>query len=677
MRIAKKLVSAFILIALIAGGIGYIGIVNIKKIDDADTMLYEKMTVPLTYLIDITSDFQRLRFNIASYVDAEKEDKRKSIKDRIKGFTEAIDKNAELYSKALVNEEGKALFKEYSDSYKIVLGHMDKIYELIQAGKMAEATEFEEVEMLKVTRVTTELISKMAAYKERRAKETSDANTVLANSSTRTIIIATIIGILAAIALGLFISGAISKPVNAMVAAADKIARGDINVRIEYETKDEIGMLAQSFKDVIANISALTRDANMLVNAALDGKLATRADASKHEGDYRKIVDGINNTLNAVVAPLNKAANYIDRLSKGDTPEKITDEYKGDFNDIKANLNCLIDATNAITAIAKTIAKGDLTVDIRERSEKDELMKSLASMVDKLIDVLYEIKLTSNGVADGSANLSSASEEMSQGATEQAAAAEEASSSIEEMASNIRQSADNAQQTEKIARQVSEDAIDSGKAVAETLSAMKEIAGKITIIEEIARQTNLLALNAAIEAARAGEHGKGFAVVASEVRQLAERSQSAAGEITTLATTSVDVATKAGGMLAKIVPDIKKTAELVQEISASSAEQSTGAQQVNKAIQQLDQVIQQNASASEEMSSTAVELSNQADQLQKTISFFKMPDDIGDRKEYVRQQPAKTSARKKPLAITRDVKKIRTGTTVKVHEDDDSSFEHF
>ncbi|MBF0537515.1 MAG: HAMP domain-containing protein [Nitrospirae bacterium] len=534
--------------------------------------------------------------------------------------------------------------------------------------------------MLKLERTETQAINKLIDYKTRIAKDTAEANTALANSSTKMIIIITIIGMIAAIAIGLLVSNTISRPVNAMVIAADKIASGDLNVKIEHDTRDEIGMLAQSFKGVIGNVNALTRDANMLVQSALDGKLTTRADASKHEGDYRKIIDGINNTLNAVVGPLNKAANYIDRLSKGDTPERITEEYKGDFNDIKGNLNALIDATNAITNIAKTIARGDLTVEIRERSDKDELMRSLATMVDKLVDVLYEIKLSSGGVADGSSNLSAASEELSQGATEQAAAAEEASSSMEEMASNIRQSADNAQQTEKIAKQVAEDAIQSGRAVSETLTAMKEIAGKITIIEEIARQTNLLALNAAIEAARAGEHGKGFAVVASEVRQLAERSQTAAGEITKLATTSVEVADKAGGMLAKIVPDIKKTAELVQEISASSVEQNAGAEQVNKAIQQLDQVIQQNASASEEMSSTAVELSNQAEQLQRVISFFKMPDDISDRKAYASaKQQGKSNVKKKPFAITRDVKKgkEKTGAAVHIHDSDDSGFETF
>ena len=183
---------------------------------------------------------------------------------------------------------------------------------------------------------------------------------------------------------------------------------------------------------------------------------------------------------------------------------------------------------------------------------------------------------------------------------------------------------DNAELTEKIALKSAADATESGKAVTETVGAMKEIAGKISIIEEIARQTNLLALNAAIEAARAGEHGKGFAVVASEVRKLAERSQTAAGEISQLSASSVEVAEKAGAMLAKLVPDIQKTAELVQEISAASKEQTSGADQINAAIQQLNQVIQQNAGAAEEMSSTAEELSSQAQQLQGTIAFFKV-----------------------------------------------------
>ncbi|EAT15432.1 methyl-accepting chemotaxis protein [Desulfuromonas acetoxidans] len=277
-------------------------------------------------------------------------------------------------------------------------------------------------------------------------------------------------------------------------------------------------------------------------------------------------------------------------------------------------------------AFAQEIAQGNLeaTIDVEQKDEVGKMADALREMIEKLKTIVGDVRAASNNVASGSQELSASSEEMSQGATEQAAAAEEASSSMEEMAANIKQNADNAMQTEKIALKSSQDAQGGGKAVEETVKAMKDIAEKISIIEEIARQTNLLALNAAIEAARAGEHGKGFAVVASEVRKLAERSQSAAAEISDLSSSSVEVAETAGEMLAKMVPDIQRTAELVQEIAAASKEQDTGADQVNKAIQQLDQVIQQNAAAAEEMASTSEELNAQAAQLQDTISFFKL-----------------------------------------------------
>ena len=275
-------------------------------------------------------------------------------------------------------------------------------------------------------------------------------------------------------------------------------------------------------------------------------------------------------------------------------------------------------------SVANKLSQGDLTMNVESESsdETGQLLFAMGSMVVKLRDIVAEVTSAADNVAGGSTELSASAENMSQGASEQAAAAEEASSSMEEMTANIKQNADNAIQTEKIAIKSSTDALEGGEAVAQTVTAMKEIAVKINIIEEIARQTNLLALNAAIEAARAGEHGKGFAVVASEVRKLAERSQLAAASISELSTNSVQIAEKAGAMLATMVPDIQKTAELVQEISASSREQDAGAEQINKAMQQLDQVIQQNASAAEEMSSTAEELSSQAEQLQSSIAFF-------------------------------------------------------
>ncbi len=281
---------------------------------------------------------------------------------------------------------------------------------------------------------------------------------------------------------------------------------------------------------------------------------------------------------------------------------------------------------NMLMSKIDLISNGDLTVTLEaERADEiGQIVDSVNALVTNLSDVVTSVKMASDNVAAGSQELSSSTEEMSQGATEQAASAEQASSSMEQMSANIKQNAENAQQTEKISMQAADDAEKGGKAVEETVSAMKQIAEKISIIEEIARQTNMLALNAAIEAARAGEHGKGFAVVADAVRKLAERSQAAAGEISQLSTTSVEIAENAGQMLNKIVPDIRKTAELVQEINAASTEQNSGAEQINEALLQLDQVIQQNASASEEMSATAEELAAQAEQLKDTITFFKI-----------------------------------------------------
>ena len=321
---------------------------------------------------------------------------------------------------------------------------------------------------------------------------------------------------------------------------------------------------------------------------------------------------------------LRKAITLADAVALGDLNQDITVASNDEIKD-------LVDALNRMTVNLKTtaqcadhIASGDLTIATKPLSDKDMLGMALERMLERLRLVVADCSGASDNVSSGSQELAASAQQLSQGATEQAAAAEQASASMEQMASNIKQNADNASQTETIARQSALDAQKSGEAVGRAVQAMQTIAEKIIIVQEIARQTDLLALNAAVEAARAGEHGRGFAVVASEVRKLAERSQTAASEISTVSSQTAKAAQEAGEMLARLVPDIKKTAELVTEITAACREQDIGADQINQAIQQLDKVTQQTAGASEEMSATSEELSAQAEQLQSSIAFFRL-----------------------------------------------------
>jgi len=497
-----------------------------------------------------------------------------------------------------------------------------------------------------------------------------------------------------------------------------KIAKGNLEDLEGYKKigrRCENDELLPAMITMMESLQALAADTGVLSKAAVEGKLATRTDASKHQGDFRKIVQGVNDTLDAVIGPLNVAAAYVDQISKGVIPAKITDSYNGDFNTIKNNLNTCIAWFKELIAYITAMANGDMTAMMNKASQDDQihewlmllkanlaavvgdtdtlvkaavegklsvradaarhhgeyrriveglnntleavvtplsvanaciehiskgdltgkitenyagdynaLMSCINSLVDNLARFALEVQDAADQVATGSEQSSASAQTLSQGATEQASATEEASSSMEEMASNVKQNADNASQTEKIARQSSLDAEASGSAVKRAVQAMETIAQKITIVQEIARQTDLLALNAAVEAARAGEHGRGFAVVASEVRKLAERSQAAAAEIGTLSSETVKSAQQAGEMLTRLVPDIKRTAELVEEITAACREQDVGAAQINQAIQQLDQVTQQNATAAVEVSSTSEELTTQAEQLQRSVAFFKL-----------------------------------------------------
>jgi methyl-accepting chemotaxis protein len=326
----------------------------------------------------------------------------------------------------------------------------------------------------------------------------------------------------------------------------------------------------------------------------------------------------------SITAPLAEAVKVAERVAQGDVEAHIEGGGRDETGRLLRSMQAMVASLRKMAGAATGIATGDLTVTVVPQSERDALGTALAEMVRRLTQTMTEIRSGAAGLSSASAQVSATSQTLSQGTSEQAASVEETTSSLEQMSASIAQNAENSRQTEQLAVRGAKDAEESGRTVKDTVVAMRHIAEKVSIIEEIAYQTNLLALNAAIEAARAGEHGRGFAVVATEVRKLAERSQSAAKEISSLASSSVSVAERSGHLLEELVPGIRKTADLVQEVAAASAEQSSGVGQISKAMSQVDQVTQRNASAAEELASTAEEMAAQAEALQQLVGYFRL-----------------------------------------------------
>ena len=569
--IKLKLAGAFTLLIVLLVTCVLLGIQGLQTMDGLKDSLMAGPIHQDDIANDLAASFDGLGLAEGDLLLATTAERTKKALETIaaerKSFTTALEAG-----ESSASAEFKPKWAEIRDFWDDYQSLNDRIRDLTLSGQRDAALELNQNEGSTASDRMDQMTEALAELTEASITASDAASEATYNSTFNLLTIVASVAFVLSVGAALWIAIGINRGLRTIIQATNGVAIGDLDQKIAVRSNDEI-------KDLV-------------------------------------------DTVNVMTGNLRETAGIANRIAEGDlavTPKPLSDKDM-----LGTAMLSMVTNLRATAHVANEIADGDLMATPKPLSDKDTLGIALQSMVERLRGVVGDALAAADNVSAGSQELSSSSEQVSQGATEQAASAEEASASMEQMAANIKQNADNAAQTEKIARQSAKDAEISGEAVNRAVGAMRTIAEKISIVQEIARQTDLLALNAAVEAARAGEHGKGFAVVASEVRKLAERSQSAAAEISAMSGDTVKAAQEAGDMLGRLVPDIRKTAELVAEITAACREQDIGAAQINEAIQQLDKVTQQNAGASEQMSATSEELAAQAEELQTSIAFFKV-----------------------------------------------------
>ncbi len=645
MKTGVKLIASFLIVAIAAGVIGMIGILNISAMQENDVLLYEENTLGVVYSGNASVYYQQARFNAMKMTVASDPAEREKAIASVSYYMSAANDYLMKYQRKVTNDEDRELWHATSVLWAEYKAHLNQALQYVNNKHEDQALAY----LLRETAATAEALQtafeNLTTYNTQLAADRSSANKSAAQNAT--LLMGGILagGVIIAVLLGLLMTRSITKPVKAAAAQLATMAQGGDLAAIDVDTfSGEFRQIAQNLNDVRTSLHLLLEDSGMLADAAINGSLSTRADASRHQGGYRKIIEGVNETLDAVIVPIQESAAVLSEMQQGSLNVRVNGEYKGDHAIIKNAINDVVDIINACiqetAMVLGELSGGNLSIGITSEYRGDfvQLKQSINGIIDSLNRTLLDINTAADQVAAGTRQVSGGSQEISQGATEQASSLEELTASITQIASQTKQSVENANRANTLSKAAMQDAVagnaqmkDMQNAMQEINQASADISRIIKVIDDIAFQTNILALNAAVEAARAGIHGKGFAVVAEEVRNLAAKSANAAKETTDLIEGSIKkaeagtkIANDTAAALSSILTGVEKAVGLVSEIAAASNEQATAITQINGGIEQLSQVVQTNSATAEQAAAASEELSGQADLLKNMVGQFKL-----------------------------------------------------
>ncbi|MCW0398005.1 hypothetical protein NB688_000854 [Xanthomonas sacchari] len=638
MKIGTRIGIGFGLVLLLLLGTGIFATMQMARINGSSTELAGNWMPSVRNVEEMSANFNKLRLFELQRVIATDPAERQDYDTRMIKTLEAFENNKKAYVPLISSPEEQALYADFAKNFDRYTELHKQLLALAAQGKTEESMTALNGEQRQIFRSTAAAIDKLVDLNVKGGQDASDRGDEL-YASARSLIIATIV---AAVLLGAVVAFFIVRILTRLLGGepayvaeiANKVAQGDLNLEVAVRANDS-GSALYAMRSMVERLKLVIDGQRRVVAAANRGDFSERIALDGLAGFQREMGQGLNDLATTTGGSIQDVVRVMGGLAEGDLTQSIDKHYDGAYAEMKNYIN-------------DTIAR--------------------------LSQVVSEVNGNAESLASASEEVSATAQSLSQAASEQAAGVEETSASLEQMTASISQNTENAKITDGMASKASSQALDGGESVRATVQAMKQIAQKIGIIDDIAYQTNLLALNAAIEAARAGEHGKGFAVVAAEVRKLAERSQIAAQEIGDVASSSVELAENAGKLLDEMVPSIKRTSDLVQEITAASEEQTSGVGQINAAVGQLNQTTQQAASNSEELAATAEEMSAQAEQLQQLMSFFKVQG----------APPARTAARRPGAGRGRNgqagpkpIARVANGQLVLADSLDEAHFETF